>query len=158
MAEPAGWISLLEGDFVAAEREFRRGIELLNAMGERTRRSTLTYWLAETAYQQGRFDEAEGLAATAEELAQEELPGIRAKVLARRGRLAEAEAAARRSVELARSYKGLFTIWLLDAAEVFLRAGLNEEAVNATEEALATFERSDNRVMAERARAGLASL
>jgi class 3 adenylate cyclase/tetratricopeptide (TPR) repeat protein len=158
LAEFAGWISLLEGDPVTAEREFRRGSELFDGMGERGRRGTLTFWLAEAVYQQGRFDEAVGLAATAEELTQEELPAIRAKVLATRGQLAEAAGVARRSVEVARDYKGVFTYWLLDAAEVFRLAGLEEEAVRAIEEALADYERNDNLVMAGRARERLAAM
>jgi hypothetical protein len=58
--------------------------------------------LAEAVYEQGRLDEAEQLAAAAEELRQEELPSVRAKVLASGGELVEAEALALRSVELAR--------------------------------------------------------
>jgi hypothetical protein len=48
--------------------------------------------LAEAVYEQGRLDEAEQLAAAAEELRQEELPSVRAKVLASGGELVEAEA------------------------------------------------------------------
>jgi hypothetical protein len=82
---------------------------------------------------------------------------VRAKVLASRGELAEAEALARRSVELAREYLGLFVGWLLDAADVFRAAGLEHEARSTIEEALAVYEQTGNLVMAERARQRLAS-
>jgi hypothetical protein len=55
-------------------------------------------------------------------------------VLASRGELSEAEALARRSVELARGYLGMFVGWLLDAADVFRLAGLEHEARSTTEE------------------------
>jgi class 3 adenylate cyclase/tetratricopeptide (TPR) repeat protein len=157
LAEPAGWISLLEGDPEAAEREFSRGCQLFEAMGERARRATTTFWVAEAVYRQGRLDEAEQLARSAEELGQEEFPGVRAKVLATRGELAEAETLAHRAAELARQYQALFTYWLLDAGEVFRLVGREHEAESAIEEALAVFEQSGNLVMAERARRLLAS-
>jgi tetratricopeptide (TPR) repeat protein len=69
----AGSIALLEGDSGAAEREFRRGCELFEAMGERSRRATTMLSLAEAVYEQGRLGEAEQLAAAAQELSQEEL-------------------------------------------------------------------------------------
>jgi tetratricopeptide (TPR) repeat protein len=158
LAEPAGWISLLEGDSAAAEREFRRGCELFDSMGERGRRGTMTFWLAEAVYRQGRLDESERLARLAEELGQEEFPAVRAKVLASRGELSEAETLAHRTAELARQYRALFTYGLLDAGEVFQLAGLEHEALSSIDEALALYERSGNLVMAERARTRLASL
>ncbi|MCA1679219.1 MAG: tetratricopeptide repeat protein, partial [Actinobacteria bacterium] len=157
LAEPAGWIALLEGDPAAAEREFSRGCELFEAMGEQARRGTTTYWLAEAVYRQGRLEEAENLALIAEELTREQLPAIRAKVLANRGELAEAEMLARRSAELARRYRGICTYWLLDAGEVFHLAGHEHEAEEVIEDALALYEQSGDSVMAERARERLAS-
>jgi hypothetical protein len=116
----------------------------------------MTFWLAEAVYEQGRLDEAEQLARAAEGLAQEELPNIRAKVLASRGELTEAVTVAHRTAALARQYQALFTYWLLDAAEIFRLAGLEHGAVSTVKEALALYERSGNVVMAERARGVLA--
>jgi class 3 adenylate cyclase/predicted ATPase len=157
-AEPAGWIALLEGDPEAAEREFRHGYELFEAMGERGRRATTTAWLAAAVYAQGRLEEAERLVTIADELGHDRYPAVRAKVLARRGELAEAEALAREAAELARRYQSLYTPWLLDAAEVLHAAGREHEAGKLIEEALVTFEQSGNLVMAKRARSQLAEL
>ncbi len=126
-------------------------------MGERARRATTTFWLAEAVYRQGRLDEAEGLARLAEELGGEELPAMRAKLLASRGELAEAETLARRSAAIARRTRGLLTYWLLDAGEIFRLAGLRHDAERSIEEALALYEQSGNLVMAEHARDLLAS-
>ena len=158
LAEHAGWISLLAGDPAAAEREFRSGCDLFEAMGERGRRATTTGWLAEAVYAQGRLDEAEQLAQLAEELGQEHYPAVQAKVMARRGKLAEAEALARESVKLARRYQSLFTLWLLDAAEVLQLAGRQHEAEKVAGEAFAAYEQKGNLVMAERARLQLSQL
>jgi tetratricopeptide (TPR) repeat protein len=157
MAEPGGWTYLLAGDPATAEREFQRGIELFEAMGDRARRATVMLWLAEAVYRQERFDEAFEIASAAEGLGQEEFPAVRAKVLARRGELDEAVRLAR----VAAAFPGrdaLTTAWLLDAAEVFGRAGLRDEARELIDEVHARAEQSGNVVMAADAARALDAL
>jgi class 3 adenylate cyclase/tetratricopeptide (TPR) repeat protein len=95
----AGRVEMLAGDYQAAERELRRGFELLDRMGERYLRSTVAALLARAVFEQGRLDEAEELTRAAEELAgagdvetQAAWRSVRARVLARRQ---ESEDAAR---------------------------------------------------------------
>ncbi|MGH2922141.1 MAG: ATP-binding protein, partial [Gaiellaceae bacterium] len=54
-----GAVELLAGDPVAAEKRMRDGYEILAAIGEKGYLSTLVGYIAESIYQQGRFDEAE---------------------------------------------------------------------------------------------------
>lgn len=157
-AEPAGWCAFLEGDPVRAEAEFRHGAKLFEAMGEHARRTTTTFWLAEALYRQGRYEEADATLRLADELPGELRPtGLRAKLLLRSGQTEEAVAAARSAAETARR-SGILAYWFLDAVEVLEGAGLTSEARVLAEEALAYFERSGNRVLADEARARLSRL
>ena len=95
----AGWVELLAGDPVAAERHLRWGYEKLNEIGELSWLSTTTALLAEAVYLSGRSEEAEELTRASEEYAGAEdsyshalLRNVRAKVLARRGVAEGAEA------------------------------------------------------------------
>jgi hypothetical protein len=82
----------------------------------------------------------------------------RAKVWARRGELDEAEAAAREGVALAEAteFVDLRGESLLALAEILRLAGRNDEAADATRQALAIWEAKGNVVHAERARVLLA--
>jgi class 3 adenylate cyclase/tetratricopeptide (TPR) repeat protein len=87
-----GRVEMLAGDYPAAERELRRGIDLLEQMGERYLRSTLTGLLARAVLEQDRLDEAESLTRQAEELTgaddvetQATWRAVRARVLSRTG-------------------------------------------------------------------------
>jgi class 3 adenylate cyclase/predicted ATPase len=154
-AEPAGWCALLQGDPVGAEAEFRHGAELFEAMGERERRSTTTFWLAEALYRQGRYQEAEAALRLADELGRGIGPtGLQAKLILQSGQMQDAIAVARASAEIARR-GGILAYWFLDAAEVLEAAGLPDDARALAGEALASFERSGNRVLADEARARL---
>jgi class 3 adenylate cyclase/tetratricopeptide (TPR) repeat protein len=100
-------VELLAGDYHAAEIELRRGFDLLEQMGERYLRSTLTALLARTAEGQGRLDEAEEMTKLAEELAgaddvetQAAWRSVRAKVYADRGRLDEAAKLSQEALQL----------------------------------------------------------
>jgi class 3 adenylate cyclase/tetratricopeptide (TPR) repeat protein len=93
----AGRVEMLAGDHAAAERELRRGLELLEGMGERYLRSTVAALLARAVVEQDRLDEAESLTRQAEELAgaddvetQATWRAVRARVLSRAGARAEA--------------------------------------------------------------------
>ena len=86
----AGRVEMLAADYAAAERELRRGVDLLETMGERYLRSTLTALLARAVLEQDRLDEADSLTRQAEELAgaddvetQATWRAVRARVLTR---------------------------------------------------------------------------
>jgi predicted ATPase/class 3 adenylate cyclase len=100
-------VELLAGEARAAEAELRRGFDLLEQMGERYLRSTLTALLARTAESQGRLDEAEELTKLAEELAgpddvetQAAWRSVRAKIFIDRGRLEEAARLSQEALQL----------------------------------------------------------
>jgi class 3 adenylate cyclase/tetratricopeptide (TPR) repeat protein len=156
-----GQVELLAGDPAAAERWLRWGAGILERMGERGLRSELTANLARALAIQGRDDEAVGTAALSGELAvrddlyaQVERRGPLAVVLARRGRLQEAEQLAAEAVELAAGSDMLAMQAgaLLDLARVRRLAGQDAEAVPLARQALALAERKGHRVAADQAR------
>ncbi len=94
-AVAAGPVELLAGDAEAAERELRRDLDELAAMGEQNYIATTAAFLAEALYRQRRDDEAMTLTerseaiADAEDVATQVLwRSVRAKLLAQ-GRLAD---------------------------------------------------------------------
>jgi tetratricopeptide (TPR) repeat protein len=98
----SGRVELLAGDPVAAEERMRPAYETFDKMGERATRSTLAPILGEALYAQGRLDEAEALSRVSEEIASEDdfdaqyrWRALRAKILARRGAVSEADELAR---------------------------------------------------------------
>lgn len=126
-AELYGWILMLEDDLPAAEAEVRRGLGSLHAMGDRATASTLAALLAQVLYAQGRLDEVLELTALGrDESSPDDLQtqiqwrGPRAKALAGRSELDEAERLARDAVELADStdFLNVRAAALLDLAEV----------------------------------------
>jgi ATP/maltotriose-dependent transcriptional regulator MalT len=154
-------IELLAGDLAAAEAHLRRGYQALEEMGERSLLSTVSAELAETAYAQGREKEAEDFAATSEQLAgQKDVASqigwrtIRARVLARQGSLDDAEALARKALELAERTDNLGSQGsaLLALAEVLEVAGRSEEARPLLDRARELFRRKGNVVAAEKTR------
>jgi class 3 adenylate cyclase/tetratricopeptide (TPR) repeat protein len=163
----SGWIELLAGTPEAAEPLLRRGDALLEEIGEKSYRSTLAAVLAQVVYCQGRHDEAEELTRLSEQLAapddlasQVGWRSVRAKVLARRGELAEAELLGREAVELAARTDALD--WradaLVDLGEVLRLAGRPADAAERLEEALRLYEAKGVLPAAERTRALLAEL
>jgi tetratricopeptide (TPR) repeat protein len=163
-----GWAMAewLAGDWVAAEREFRAGVELCEAMGERAAASTLVAALADTLYEQGRYDEAEKYTRTSEEWgAADDLAtqmfwrGVRGKVLARLGQVEEGERLAREAVEIAErtdfGWRGDIFLYL---AETLRLASKDEEALPAARRALETFEEKGNVPMIARTKALIAEL
>jgi tetratricopeptide (TPR) repeat protein len=103
----SGRVEMLAGDPDAAERELRRGYDYFSRLGERYLLSSVAGLLAEALAAQGRFDDAGALSIETEELAaaddieaQTLWRSVRAKVLAARGALVEAEALAREAVDL----------------------------------------------------------
>jgi predicted ATPase/class 3 adenylate cyclase len=105
-------IEILAGDLAAAEAALRDDYQALETMGERYLLSSVAGLLARVLYEQGRFDEADELSRTVENLSSAEdidaqalWRGVRGKVLARRGesgqatRLIEEMLALRRQAE-----------------------------------------------------------
>jgi ATP/maltotriose-dependent transcriptional regulator MalT len=140
---------------------------VLGEVGERYVRSTIAGMLGEVLCDLGRFDEAEEVSRTAEELASEDdvesqalWRSVRARVLAQRGDLAEAESLARAAVELAAATDGVIMrlAVLFDLAEVLLYAGLTDEAAVSLAEAAKLAESKGNLVVAGRAAAQLEEL
>jgi DNA-binding SARP family transcriptional activator len=151
-SQESAQIEMLAGDPAAAERDLRRDFEALSLFGERYLLSTVAADLAEAVYAQGRLDAALELSRTAEELAavndvtsQAFWRSVRAKVEARRGRLAEAVPLADTAVEVLRRTDDLVALArvLVDRAEV-LAADRQDDARASLEEALGLLERKEN--------------
>jgi class 3 adenylate cyclase/tetratricopeptide (TPR) repeat protein len=155
----SGDVELLAGDPAAAERRLRRGYDVLKKVGERGVLSTVASRLARTIYVQGRYDEAERLARTSEQLggrdtaSRIESRSIRAKVLARRGGFKEAEILARDAVQLAEQTDdiGSQATAIGDLAQVLDLAGDTEEVISLMRRARGLFEQKGNVVAARTA-------
>jgi tetratricopeptide (TPR) repeat protein len=155
----AAAIETLAGDDEAAERELRWAYETLERMGEKGARASIAAVLGETLYNEGRDDEAARFTEITEELAaaddlvpQALLRSVRAKVLARRGELDQAEGLARDAVALVEStdFPDLQAGTFLSLAEVLESAGKTEEAARLTDRARELYERKGNVVAARR--------
>jgi tetratricopeptide (TPR) repeat protein len=157
------WLS----DPVTAERDLRPVYEGLKEIGEQTHFCSVATMLAQAVYEQGRYVEAEELAREAERTSRPNdvhshivWRGTRAKVLARRGDLAAAEALARQAVAFAEesdflhSHAGALT----DLAEVLRLAGRPAEAVEAVDEAIRLHEQKGNVLAVAKERAFLEEL
>ncbi len=141
----AARVELLAGDDAAAEQMLRRDFDALTAVGERYSLSSVAGLLAHAIERQGRVDEADEITRIAEEIsapddldAQALWRGARARVLASRGRHAEALALAREAVEMRTQVDTLIdrVDALMDLAEVLRRAGDWPGADAALREAL----------------------
>ena len=149
----SGWVEMIAGDPVAAERELRGDYETLDAMGERNYISTVAAFLAEALYRQGRLDEAEemsrvsdGIAAPDDRETQAVWRTARAKVMARRGRREEALALAGESVRIIGESDNIEMQGnaLLSLAEVECLCGQFDRAAEAATQAMDRFERKGN--------------
>jgi tetratricopeptide (TPR) repeat protein len=162
----SGPIEMLAGDAAAAESELRGDLDALERMGERYYLSTTAGFLAEALYRQDRLDEAERYAELCEEIsAPDDVSSqflwrcVRGKILARRGRLGEAEAMVREAVRLIREAEDPDSqaTALLDLVEVLRLAGRHDEAGAVADEAAELFLRKGNVVGARRATAILSA-
>jgi class 3 adenylate cyclase/tetratricopeptide (TPR) repeat protein len=157
-----GTVELLAGDLEAAEEIFRSGYETLVSLGEKLNLSSIAISLAEALYLQGRAEEADQLTMVSEEASSQEdvwaqvaWRSARAKILAQRGVLADAELLAREAVELI-SEKDVLNLRghaLTSLAEVLLAGDRAEEASECAAEAVRLYEAKENVVAAEKARA-----
>ena len=164
----AAWeVETLAGDTPAAEAAARRTCQLLEQLGEAGFRSLAAGQLASSLYALGRLDEAERWTQAAEELASGDdvlsnmlWRQVRAKLLGRGGRHADAEGLAREAVGFGEETDMLN--WhgnaLTDLAEVYVLAQRPEEGRARLEQALALYERKGNVVSAGKGRSALAQL
>jgi DNA-binding SARP family transcriptional activator len=163
ITEPAAFIAMLAGDPAAAERHLRLDFESLEQMGEKAYLATAAALLAQAIMAQGpeRHDEAEQLVAVSQEAgagedvsAQVVGQGVLARILAARGRLAEAEELGRGAVALAERTDLLNQHGdaLLDLAEVLDAAGRADQARATVDEALGLYHRKGNLLGAAGAR------
>jgi len=161
----SGPIELLAGDLDAAERELRTGFEALQALGETSTLSTNAALLARTLELQGRLDEAERFTILSEQKASADdvasqitWRGVRARILARRGRLEEAQRLARDGAGIAARTD--FLVWrgeaLLDLAQVLWLSGDAAAFSASAEEALRFFDAKGHVVLRDLTRAVIA--
>jgi class 3 adenylate cyclase/tetratricopeptide (TPR) repeat protein len=155
------------GDIAAAERELRADDASLAELGERYFRSTVVGMLAGVLVESHRFEEAEAVVETARELADDDdtLSQVLwrtawARILAESGKAEEAIAVVERAVEIAA--EGDDIVLLGDAksarGEVLWRAGRQEAAEPPLREALALYDRKEDRASASRIRLRLEAL
>jgi tetratricopeptide (TPR) repeat protein len=157
----AGIVGLLADDPVRAVAELRWGYEIVDEMGDRNSLSDVAAHLAEAVLLEDREAEALALTALSEEnAAAEDLPvqihwrATRAKALAAKGELADAERLASEAVSLAErtDFLNLHADALLALSEVLRHAGRWPDARVILAQAAELYERKGNVVSANRAR------
>ena len=157
----SGYVELLAGDPVAAERDMRTAEQAFREIGEGWFLSTVAVDLPRAVYEQGRYDDASALLEAIDEAPaptdrewQIKRTGVPARLLARRGQLEEAEKLAREGVALAADseFLVLHADVLLDLAEVLRLGGRLEDAAATAAEAVSLYERKGNVASARSAR------
>ncbi|MGB2953655.1 MAG: adenylate/guanylate cyclase domain-containing protein [Gaiellaceae bacterium] len=154
-------IELLAGDHEAAEHEARAAYAVLEEMGDRTYQASQAQLIAEALEAQGRSGEAEEWLAVHEALRD---PGerdlaLRARIMARRGLLADAEKLARSALEQGgESPVPNFTDPRFTLAEILARAGRTDEARTEAEVCLRRYEAKGIVPLTDKAQALLAEM
>ena len=157
-------VELLAGNLEAAEERLRRAFERLEEMGEKALLAVTAALLAQAIYGQDRLEEAAVYsrasreASAGQDLAAEIVgKAAEAKILARAGRVEEAEALAREAVELAGGTDFLRERGhaFVDLAEVLQLNGKPHEAAEVLAAGLEQFEEKGDLVSAGRARSRL---
>jgi class 3 adenylate cyclase/tetratricopeptide (TPR) repeat protein len=149
-----GDVEFEAGDLTAAEAANRKVYEILDELGQEAFKSTAAASLARVLCALGRFDEADGFATIARDIAAEDDlssqvfgRSARAMVLSSRGESEEAERLAREAVQMLEDAESPQTQGeaRMDLARVLRIAGKIGEAERAAGEALGYFERKGNR-------------
>jgi DNA-binding SARP family transcriptional activator len=157
----AARVELLAGNPVEATRILAATCEALERLGDRAGLGTRSAELAEALLLQGLHEEADRRSAIARSLGAEDdlltqilWRSVRAKLLATRDELMEAEHLAREAVRLAENTDALNhrAKAALDLGEVLRIAGRSHEAGEAVENAIELLDRKGNLVAAKRAR------
>ena len=160
-------LELLAGHPAAAAALGNEGCGLLEQAGERSFLSTAAGYLAQALYALGDLEAAENRASTAavlgasdDALTQRLSRQVRAKVVAARGRNAEAEKVAREAIAVADAtdLHNVQADAYSDLADVLALGGNPDQAGAALGQALGRYERKGNIVMAERTRLRLADV
>jgi tetratricopeptide (TPR) repeat protein len=160
-------IEFLAGDPEAAVAAGEESCRMREELGRWAELSTTAGGLALVYAELGRLNDAERWAARAEELGAPEdavthmlWRQARARVLARRGELEQAERLVREAIEIGETTEDLNSKAeaRADLGEVLALAGRREEAAEAVEEALARFEAKENVVRSQQMRTRLAEL
>jgi predicted ATPase len=145
----SGMIEMLADNPADAEAEFRSGYEILNRLGDNGYLPVSAAFLAKALYAQTRYEEADKLSCIAEEMSagdeasKPDWATTRAKLLARQGRMDEAEALASEAVAIAARTDELkdHADALMDMAEVMALGDRHEEAAQHIEAALDLYQR-----------------
>ncbi len=167
MALASGVAERLAGDLEAAEREYDRGIAILDALGETGVLSTLQAQRSLVQYRRGRVPQAEASILRAREAGavhdiatQAEWRLVAAMIAADRGDLLDAERLAGEATDLVEptDFLELRGDAFEAEAHVHLAAGRRTEAAASLERAIAEHERKENAIDAERIRTRLAEV
>jgi len=167
VARVRGRIALALGDTGGAESVYRAACTALDGMGDIGHLASMLPLLADPLYELGRMEEiADDIDRLIDLVVPEDLDGrigmrrARAKLLASRGHLNEAERDMREALELAErtDYLPLRCEVLADPAELLGLSGRPESAADALETALALHAQKGATGYAERTRARLAEL
>ena len=167
VSHPRAIVEMLAGDPAAAEMYLKADSETLDEMKDEALLSTTDAFRARAILAQGRDKEAEHYTRLSEEraaasdlLTQIIWRSVRARVLANRGNIDQAEPLARQAVSLAEhtDFLNQRADALVDLAHVLRQAGRHEEARSTGAEALDLYEQKENSVAAASARSLLAHL
>jgi class 3 adenylate cyclase/tetratricopeptide (TPR) repeat protein len=159
-------VELLAGDAIAAERELRRDEAVLEAVGERYARSTITGLLGYALLRQGRPDDAlvaaesaAGMAAPDDVESQSLWRRVRAGAVATTGSVDDALALASEAYAMVADTDAplMKAYALLDLGEVQEAAGRSSEAAQSWRRALSLLEAKQARAPADQARGLLRS-
>jgi class 3 adenylate cyclase/tetratricopeptide (TPR) repeat protein len=162
-----GPLEMAAGRFPEALEAFRMGYEAQRALGDRGYSATVAGGFAHALIEVGEDDEAERYAHIAlEGSAEDDIEpkmsggGALAVVLARKGRLDQAQAVADEAVAVARRTDYVMSLaeTLIDQARVLAAAGRRDEATAAIDEAIGLLERKEAWALVERAREARDSL
>jgi len=148
-------VELLADDAERAAEVALEGVAELERLGEQGWLSTVAGWGAEALYRLGRdeeawrmTDKAEAAGAAHDVITQMLIRQVRAKILARRGELHDAERLAREAVELGRPTDApeAKASSLRDLAIALVAAGQRDEALTALAEARSLYEQKGHTV------------